>query len=281
MSKSQFLVTRYTHGSVGKFLSTVLQTSQKIDHWSAILQNAKDSEIFEQLTLEYVNRSFPSDHLLHLRMEPMVPYQTDLYSVIYMSGNDITLQQYLDHAKNKNDTRLLDCFDKKIKANLIFNKPQTPLFCDNSEVITVVITSPKEKQWLFDTLWSKHFLESNGKIYYLPNHPSYCNFASLPAVLRYNNPYCFPSEEKQNLFEQYVVNNSTNSWYFDTKHFEAYDRQHRLNNIFIDLEQILIADKFLSTISNVFQYFNLGEPNLVLIKKMHEIWSSRQFPYAI
>jgi hypothetical protein len=37
--QNNFLVVRFTHGSGGKFLSTVLQTSAQIDHWSGILES--------------------------------------------------------------------------------------------------------------------------------------------------------------------------------------------------------------------------------------------------
>ena len=62
MGNPKFIITRFTHGSAGKFLSTVLQTS----NWSAVVQAQKNTELIEPVTLEYVDRSFPKDHSQYL-----------------------------------------------------------------------------------------------------------------------------------------------------------------------------------------------------------------------
>lgn len=281
MGKPKFLITRFTHGSAGKFLSTVLQTSDKIDHWSAIIQSYKQTELFEPLVLEYVCRSFPIDHSQHLKSEPMVPYNTDLYSSGYARGNDVTLDQYVSNATIKNDTRLLDCIKCNLQANLILHKPQTPFFCNNSDVVTVLVTSEREKKWLYKTLWSKHFLETEQGIRYLPSDPAYCNFYSLIPVLTYNNRYLFPSSDKENLYNEYIINNHTNNWYFNPDKFNSYDREHQLNNLFINLEEMLLVDKFLIAMQRIFKKFDLGKLNVNLIQQMHQIWLSRQLPYDI
>ena len=72
----------------------MLQTSTKVDHWSAILQaNKSNLNLFESLSREYVKRSFPVDHSKHMMSEPMVPYNVDLYSAGYPRGNDVTKEQ--------------------------------------------------------------------------------------------------------------------------------------------------------------------------------------------
>jgi len=279
VSKVNFIITRFTHGSAGKFLSTVLQTSDVIDHWSATIQRYKHTELFELLVAEYVRRSFPQNHSQHLMSEPMVPYNIDLYSSGYTRGNNITLDQYIANATIKNDTRLLDCIKFNLKANLIFHKPEIPLFCNNSSVVTILVTSECEKKWLYKTLWSKQFLETEQGIRYLPCDPEYCNFYSLVPVLTYNNQYLFPTSDKEKLYNDYVINDRTNLWYVDPNKFVDYDNEHQLNNLFINLEDILVSDKFLSTITNIFNQHNLGKPDLKLINNMHQIWLSRQIPY--
>ena len=107
MNYPKFIVTRFTHGSAGKFLSTVLQTSDKIDHWSAIIQEQKNTSLYEHVTLEYVARSFPVDHTQYLKSEPMVPYNTDLYSTSFFRGSDVSLDQYFLNAIHKQDSRIL------------------------------------------------------------------------------------------------------------------------------------------------------------------------------
>lgn len=276
MSRPKFIITRFTYGSAGKFLSTVLQTSNKIDHWSVVVQNQKGSELARPITLEYVSRSFPREHSMYLQSEPMVPYNTDLYSVGFERGNDVTVEQYIDNAKLKNDTRLFACLENNLAVNLIFNRPTVPLFCQDAQALTVTVTSQTEKNWLYQTRWSKHFLETDTEIRYLPSDPEYCNFQSLPAVLRFNNAYRFSLESRAQLYQEQVINTPINQWYFEPERFESYDRQHNISNTFIELGSILHNDKFLPAISLVFEQLDLGSPDLKLIADMHQIWLSRQ-----
>lgn len=281
MERPNFLITRFTHGTAGKFLSIVLQTSDKVDHWSAIVQLQKKTELYKPTLLEYVTRSFPKDHKQYLQCEPMVPYNTDLYSGSYPRGRNVTIDEYIENAQHKNDLRMLGCIKKKLLSNIVYHNPILPKFCKGAKSVTITVTSPIEKHWLFETLWSKHFLETTDNIRYLPRDPEYCNFQSLPTVLRFNEKYLFDISEKDKLYNDYVVHNHTNSWYFDPNKFTEFNAEHQIDNIFISLEDILILDKFLSAIVHIFDKHDLGDPDLALIKNMHHIWLSRQIPYDL
>lgn len=281
MSNPSFIITRFTHGSAGKFLSSVLQTSNQVDHWSAIVESHKETDLFEKLVLEYVRRSFPSNHAVYMQQEPMVPYNTDLYSAGYPRGNDVTLDQYLTHAIANHDSRLLDCIKNNLFANIIFHKPCIPMFCQGANVITITVTSDSEKQWLYKSLWSKQFLETENEIRYLPSDPEYCSFSSIVSVLKFNNPYKFNKSQKSELFEKYVINDHTNQWYFEPDRFVNFDNRHRLNNLFVELDSILSPSKFLVTVENMFDHLGLTQPNLSLIQQMHQIWLSRQISYVL
>ena len=273
-----FLITRFTHGSAGKFLSTVLQTSSKVDHWSAIVQaNKNNPQLLTPILEEYMRRSFPQDHTMHLRSEPMVPYDVSLYSAGYPRGNDITLDQYVKNAQDVNDFRLLSCIQNDLIPNIIFHKPQLPMFCSGSNVVTITVTSNKEKEWLYKTLWSKQFLETADEISCLISDPAYCNFSSLPTVVKFNNTYKFPFSKKAELYEKYVVNNHANFYYFDPDKFSTIDSN--FNNIFMALDDILIEQRFLEKIEDLFQQLNLGTADIGIIKRMHQIWIFRQFAY--
>jgi hypothetical protein len=281
MSNPRFIITRFTHGAAGKFLSTVLQTSDKIDHWSAIVQQHKNTTLGDKLTLEYTNRSFPIDKSQHQKEEPMVPYNTDLYSTGFQRGNDVSIDQYIKNAKLKNDHSLLACIASNLTANLVFHKPNIPLFCKGSSSVTILVSSDQEKNWLYKTLWSKQFTESLSEIRHLPNDPENCNFNILPQVLTYNNDYKFPVQMKSELYDKYVVNDHTNDWYFNPEKFVEHDKLAQLDNIFINLDEVLTSTKFLCAIEKIFNQFNLGTPNMELIQQMHQIWLSRQFPYGV
>lgn len=273
MINSPFIVTRFTHGSAGKFLSTLLQTSSRIDHWSEIMQNYKgNNELIHDMTLEYVRRSFPLNHSLHLQREPMVPYNTDLYSAGFDRGNDVSYEDYINYAVVKNDTRCLRSIKDNLFLNIIFNKPIIPDFCRNAKVITILITTEFEQTWVNSALQQKHFLEIDDSIIYIPYSPTHCNFSSLPAVLKYKNKYKFNKSEKQSVIDMINSNYKNRGWYSDADMFTAFDKSLNLDNQFINLSDLLDIDKLIPRLTFIFDYFKLGQLDEKLIRSMHKIY---------
>jgi len=277
MDTPKFIITRFAHGTAGKFLSTVLQTSNLIDHWSPTVQKEKESGNFlDEVTLQYVRRSFPVDHTLHLQNEPMVPYCTDLYSTGYTRGQETTLEQYLNYAQKIKDIRLDACMEKNLLANLIFHKLEIPIFCQGAPVVTVLVNTSEEKNWLHRTLWSKHFAEIDNRIHHLPSDPNYCSFVSLPTVLKFHNDYHYDINEKDRLFNKYILEHSGERWYTNPNNVTKFDNLNNLNNKFINLKDFFELDTFINTMSSLFNYFNLGTLNKSLVSNMYNIWWGRQ-----
>jgi len=267
------LITRFTHGSAGKFLSTVLQTSERVDHWDLFVQQCKeDNNFFHDVTVEYCKRKFPQDHSLHILNEPMVPYCTDLYSTSYPRGNNVTMEQYASQV----DYRTSLSVEKNIITNLIFNKPQLPLFCQNQKVVTILVTTEQEIEWLRNTLWSKHFITKKDKIIYTPSHLDYCSLQSIPKLLNYSAISEFNVEDKQKIYNKYVVENHTLEWYLNKNNFVEFDNKNNLNNFFINLHDFFNTSSFIKAIYEVFNHFNLGKIDKFLIEKMHKLWWDRQ-----
>lgn len=274
MNNSNFIVTRFTHGSAGKFLSTLLQTSKVVDHWSETIQKYKaDNELFYELTLEYVRRSFPSDHSAHVRSEPMVPYNTELYSAGFERGNEVSFQEYLNNAVVKNDVRYLDSIKHNLFANIILNKPNIPYFCYGSNVVTILVTTDVEQNWVNSALQFKHMLETDDSIIYLPYSPSHCNFLSLPTVLKYKNKYKFDKSEKSVLANIINSNYKNKEWYSNPAMFSEFDKSMNLDNQFINLSDLLDINKLIPTLTAIFDYFELGQLNENLITDMHKIYT--------
>lgn len=277
MSELNFLIVRFTHGAAGKFLSTVLQTSELVAHWSAVIQQEKEtSSNVDLLTLEYIRRSFPKNLKYHLMNEPMAPYNSDLYSCSFDRGNDVTLDELISHATEVNDSRLVALLTSNIKCNLSFHKPNIPRFCRESSVVTILVETAEEQEWLRRTLWNKHFVETDQEINYIPNDPMLCNLKSLPLVLKFQNEYKFSIARKDEIYKRYVVNDHTNKWYFDRNNFIEFDNKMNIDNYFIELRDFFDEDCFLDAIQRIFHYFELGNVNVDLVSKMYNIWWSRQ-----
>lgn len=273
MNNNNLIITRFTHGAAGKFLSTVLQTSDIIDHWDPTVQKQKElKELYDEITKEYVRRSFPKDHSRHMVSEPMVPYNTSLYSTGYPRGNEVTHQQYLSQV----DARMALCKSKNLLANIVFHKPNVPLFCKGSRVVTIMTTTKKEQTWVHNALWSKQFLETKDKIIKLDLSPDHCNFSSLPSILKYSPECEFPLEDKNEIFNKFVVNDNCALWYTDYNYFKDFDKKLKLDNAFINIQDLFDTTTFIYSIEKLFERFELGKPNVKLIKYMHNVWWSRQ-----
>lgn len=273
---SRFIVTRFTQGSGGKFLSSVIQASNTVDHWSTVLQLHKNQAIFSQLVHHYFDRSFPLDHSLALRNEPHCPYSTDLYSSSYDRGNDVTLEQLLQHAHRVNDVRFLDSWYKNRLMNIVFHKPQIPQFCNNNFTVTITIKTEAEQQWVYQTLWQKHWIEINGRLIYAPNDPEYCHITALPNVLKFNNISRFSPDEKSRILNEIVSKDHTRQWYIDHLKFEEYDSVHGLQNLFVPLRSFFDRDQFIDIVDCIFKKFSLQPVNIDLIDTMRSIWVSKQ-----
>jgi len=266
---NNLIITRFPHGAAGKFLSTVLQTSEYVDHWSSVVKHQKSvKKHVKETTLAYCDRVFPIDHSFHMLSEPMVPYCTDLYSSTFDRGHDVTANQYW----NQNDIRLQECQKQNLHANIIFNKPNLPIFCNNAKVLTILLTTEQEQNWVYSSLWSKHFIETSTEIIYTPNSPDHCPLSTVPKLLHYKPKYRYKLSEREKLYNQEVVNNKTIVHY--TKPHSFFD--DNVNNIFFNLSNLFNVNLFISEMEKVFSKFELGALDHDLVIKMHQLWWSRQ-----
>jgi hypothetical protein len=263
------IITRFPHGAAGKFLSTVLQTSNRVDHWSPVVQHQKKiKQYVKEITLAYCHRVFPIDHNLHMEKEPMVPYCTDLYSSTFDRGQDVTVKQYWQ----QNDIRLHECKIQNLYANVIFNKPNLPVFCNGAKVLTVLLTTKQEQDWVHQALWSKHFIKQDDKIIYSPSSPLHCHLSAVPKLLHYQPKYCFEASERDELYNRYILNNSTILEYTQP-HSRFNDN---VDNMFLNISDLFLVDRFIAKVEKVFSKFDLGKLDSDLVVEMHKVWWSRQ-----
>ena len=265
----KIIVTRFPHGAAGKFLSTVLQTSEHVDHWSSLVQHQKTIKKYvKETTLAYCHRAFPGNHTLHMLNEPMVPYCTDLYSITFDRGHDVTAEQYWQQP----DIRLQECQEQNRYANLIFNKPNLPLFCNDAKVLTVLLTTEQEQNWVYRALWSKHFIETDNEIIYAPSSPDHCHLSTFPKLVHYKPKYRFDLSERKELYNREVVNNQT-----ILNYKEPHDLfNNNVNNIFFNISDLFDVELFISAMEKVFNKFELGMLDCDLVSSMYQLWWSRQ-----
>ena len=273
------LITRFAHGSGGKFLSTVIQSHEQIQHWSSQMQNTKSSDQYPELLEYYMIRSFPKDHRSHMSMEPICPYDTELWSSTYHRGENVTRNKLVDYYSDNKDKYLMDGCNQNLITNLIFNKPQLPKFCAGSKTVTILIDNRRSLRWLRKTLWSKHFLEAEGKIIYAPDHPLYCSMKSLPTILKFKNQSEFPISEKFSLMKKHLYRNTIIEKFQDPSNFKEIDDQLEINNYNIPLSSFFRFDDFVFHMDKMMEQFAMLPMKKDLVKIMFDTWNRVQIPY--
>lgn len=273
------LVTRFTHGSGGKFLSTVMQSHERIQHWNSQIQNTKSSDQYLEIIEYYMIRSFPEDHRLHMSTEPICPYDTELWSSTYARGETVTKTELINYYSIGKDKYLIDGCNQNLITNLIFNKPQLPKFCEGSKTVTVLIDNPRSLRWLRKTLWSKHFLQTEGKIIYAPDHPLYCSMKSLPTILKFKNQSEFPISEKFSLMKKHLYCNPNVEKFQDPSNFRDIDDRLRINNYNIPLSSFFRFDDFIFHLDKMMEQFTMTPMKKDLVRIMFDAWNRVQIPY--
>lgn len=270
------IITRFCHGTGGKFLSSILQLHPEIQHWSSWLQNnKKHHHIFPQLLATYAQRHFPTNHDYHLRFEPIAPYDTTMWSSTYDRGSNLTMSDLVDYYTNKTDHYLSQAASSDLYVNYIFNRPTLPKFCEQAKIVTIIIDNEQTLQWTFKTLWAKHFIETDSKIIYCPDHPLYCPESSVLSVLKYGNPCEFDKSHKPRLLDQYVYNNAMVRDYQNASKFNL-----NANNYNINLSCLFDVDSLIYQISLLFDSWNMSMINHDLIVLLHQHWISAQIELA-
>lgn len=275
----RFLLVRFTHGSGGKFLSSVLQTSSVVDHWCSTLQSHKNTTYWLQLLAQYTKRSFPRDDAAALHTEPHVPYCCDLYSASRERGQDVDLRQYLAHAHERNDYRLLACRDQQLICNLIFHRAQVPMFCFGMPAVTISVSTDREQKWLDKTQWKKHFIVTDTEIIHAPDDIDYCHITCMPDVIKYNNISRWSKDQEPMLKQKFLTKNTTRDWYFNIEKFYTWDNQHGIDNYFIPLASFFSREKFQDHVKFIFNKFDLGCPDLSAIDLVRQIWVDNQIEF--
>jgi hypothetical protein len=275
----KLFITRFTPGAGGRLLSTVLQTSDDICHWSEVAQQAKGTSVFYDVMMEYIRRGFPTNPKYHVMHEPTAPYNTELYSASFDRGNDISMDNLVDHASAVGDNRLLALIGSDMMCNLVFHKSSLPPCCKNANAVTILVNDD-DRQWLANALWYKHFyVDGMDRIHHIPYDPSYCNIESLPQVLAYKNKYEYAVSDQEDVYQRYILDNHTTDAYLDKENFRLGDRELGLKNHFIQLSDFFDTSVFVKSVGGIFEECGLTGFNEKLICDIHELWWGRNAMY--
>lgn len=270
----KFIITRFCHGSGGKFLSTVLQSHPQIQHWTHWLEKNKNDPLFIQLVKAHAQRSFPKNHSHHLRSEPIAPYDTTLWSSTYARGEELELSDLRKYYQQTPDRYLEDAIKQDLWINIIFNKMTLPKFCSSARIVTLMIDNQLSLNWVQKSLWQKHFIEDDHSIIYCPNHPLYCPEESVPTVIKYNNQCEFDIGQKNKLLQQHIIDNPMLKEFALCK----FDSQ---NNHTIPVSALFDLDRLLDNLDMISRKWHWVKFDPQIVSAIHQSWIDSQIPYWV
>jgi hypothetical protein len=255
------LFVRYAPGAAGNFLISLLQTSNKLAHWSTEVENSKNTPDFENTFKQWFSHCFQPDLENHLKFEPHHPYQLDFFSSKHPRGDDIDCESFVDLLKQRNDQLFLNNIKHNKLTTMRLNKTNIPLFGYGSSVVNVIV-DPAAKKWFFRTRFVKLFGQNSSQWISKENHPEFLSAKYKKIV--FQNQYEF-AVSKFTFLKDFVIGDPAIQCFFDSIDLTADSSNNNCSQYFINLTTLLNRDQLLKEVVVLFEQLNLGDPNLDLI----------------
>lgn len=279
MKTNKFIVTRFPAGAAGRFFSCCLQMSPDISSWNVKSLNLdKNSIEYQSSMIDYFNRSFPSNRLLHLKYEPDIPYICDFYSGRYPRGENITLDEYVNYQKkNSIDYFSIETNKNKI-INLILHKSRIPDFLKNSLIVNIVVDSDESHETIAKLVWLKHYnVINDSTVDYLIHNPSFGNIKRKSITKKFNNVSKIKVDSIREFYFNEIFNNE-HLTKFKNKNFILEDKTNEsCVHEFINFSDILDPKKCLLEINRILEKNNLQKISAdSTFNLLHNNWLSKQ-----
>ena len=275
MFKSPFVVVRFAGGSAGKFVSSMLQTSQDIACWDPEVEQYKGSDQFESKFIKYVDNSFTFDAATHLRNEPDLPYQFDFYSGTFDRGTDITYDQY---CKFQTD----DYFEQNLHnnkfVNLILHKSKIPEFMKDAVFVNIIINSDRALDWAQKMLWLKHYEVIDQNTVKRKHHdPDTCTIRRSHLIKKYftGSPLVTVSSVKD-FFNQEIVHNPEFELFSSSEKLLEDQSNAGVTNFNFYLDNIFNSSDSVKNIQEILEEIGATVPTQSLLMQTYQSWWHKQ-----
>ena len=262
VSKIPLLFVRYAPGSAGNFLISILQTSNKLPCWDIQVENYKGTPQFEDCFKNWFSKCFQPDLENHIKYEPHHPYQLDFVSAKHPRGDDLSVEEFIEELKNRQDQLFLSNIQCQQQTVMRLNKSNVPRWGLGNPIINIVVDS-LSKKWFYKIRYIKLFgRDSNGWLS-KENHPDYL-LAKFKKI-QFRNIYHFQIS-KFALLKNFVIGESAVLPFYDyNKLLEPTSNQH-CKQYKVNLSNLLDPSTNVDTILWLFEQLELGEPNKKLIE---------------
>jgi hypothetical protein len=271
IKEPKFLMVQFAPGSAGKFLSSLLMSSDSLSHFDSTVENNKSVNT----CVDYIKSHFTTDlgHWILTEPDHVMAWNLHFVSSKYTRGDDLTKEEFLNLA-NQHAT---DHFCNSVNANKIipsvWHKTNTTDFLQDARFVTIIVDPPAVK-WYHRAIWHKAYGTKNGKIHLKANDPEL--HPTMKAYYeKFKNPI-YSDDSYYTFVKNNIINSEFKTRFQTTDSFTNHD-QHT----FVNLSELLDIESCVKIIDRVCTKCNLNPVPVEIIKQGHTHWMScHNFKYA-
>jgi len=234
----KFLIIRFAPGAAGNFVSSILQCSQSIAHWSQQQELQKPNNNW----LEYFINVFPQKLDEWIYKEPIGQLNWGtrrIFSQKYQRGNNLTVEEFLQQEATYCNEYYHCQKQKELWLPIFWHKNHMPEYFKNSTTVTIHLDQPSLR-WYDHCVYYKHhqiFKQDSAGIHVrlLENRPDFV-LPEFKNTAEYEKIY--PTFK---LFVQdRILNNEFKNIFKDNNNIKSWS----IPNIDLNLTDVLDVDKF-------------------------------------
>lgn len=256
----KFLLVRFNEGAAGKFLMSLLMSSDSIAHYDSTVEEHKDV----QSLLNYAQRSFQSfDQWIANEPNPVTVWNIHWISNKMPRGNNQTVEDFNIQLKSEAS----DYFWQSVKNNkhilILSNKTVLPLAYRHLSPV-VIINDRLSLKFLRKSVWYKHYGIKNHKIHLKINDPDLYPEPTKSIMKKFDNPV-FSDENVFSFYRRVLWKNPSTNFFSNQSNFSN-------SSNFINLSEILDINRLLPAMDRLCDSLGIININHSYIRQAHAHW---------
>jgi hypothetical protein len=248
LKSPKFLVVQYAPGSAGKFLLSLLMSSDSVSHFDPTVSQNKTANS----CVQYIRDHFTGNISDWIKFEPnhVNAWNLHFISTKYPRGDDLTMQDFERLAQSEASEHFWNEVDSNKIIAMPWHKCNIPGFFQDSKLVAVMIDKKAEK-WFHRALWEKLYGCKNGMIHLKMNDPDF-NLPMKEYFKKFNNPV-YTDEKFYSFVKREILMNNSKAQFSLSNNFAASE-----NRIFINLSDLLSLPGCTRAVHKICQSFGLA-----------------------
>lgn len=255
MANNNIIFVRYCPGSAGNFIISLLMLSQRVSHWHLPLEENPSSADDH---LKWFRGCFTHDIDNHLKHEPHHPYCLDFISAKHDRGDDLTTQQFLQCAIDRDDRPLLQALQGEKSVIFRLNKSRVPDWATQPKIVNIVI-DPNSHRWLHRTRLLKLFGRDQDHWISKENSPEFLACKNLST--QFQNQYKFDESNFRFIRRKVIDDPIVQTFKHQSRILMDASNSRVSRQFFINLSDIFHRQRIHNTMVDLYGHLGLGQPD--------------------